>query len=43
VRDYGLFAANSFGLHDFDKRQPKGAGDLKLAAGKRVTFRTLIC
>ena len=39
VRDYGLFAANPFGLHDFDKSKPKGAGDLKLAAGERVTFR----
>ena len=39
VRDYGLFAANPFGLHDFQKSQPKGAGDLKLAAGERATFR----
>ncbi len=39
VRDYGLFAANPFGLHDFDKNKPKGAGDLKLAAGERATFR----
>ena len=39
VRDYGLFAANPFGLHDFKKSAPKGAGDLKLAAGERATFR----
>jgi len=39
VRDYGLFAANPYGLHDFDKSKPKGAGDLKLAAGERATFR----
>jgi hypothetical protein len=39
VRDYGLFAANPFGLHDFDKSKPKGAGDLKLAADERVTFK----
>lgn len=39
VRDYGLFAANPFGLHDFKKGLPKGAGDLKLAAGERATFR----
>jgi hypothetical protein len=39
VRDYGLFAANPFGLHDFKKGEPKGAGDLKLAAGERATFR----
>ena len=38
VRDYGLFAANPFGLHDFDKAKPKGTGDLKLAADERVTF-----
>ena len=38
MRDYGLFAANPFGLHDFEK-QPKGAGDLKLPAGQSVTFR----
>ncbi len=38
VRDYGLFAANPFGLHDFEKK-PKGAGDLKVPAGGRVTFR----
>ena len=41
VRDYGLFAANPFGLHDFDKLKfkEKGAGDLKLAAGERATFK----
>ena len=38
VRDYGLFAANPFGLHDFQKK-PKGAGDLTIAAGQSVTFR----
>jgi hypothetical protein len=38
VRDYGLFAANPFGLHDFEK-QPAGAGDLKVKAGESVTFR----
>jgi hypothetical protein len=38
VRDYGLFAANPFGLHDFEKRE-KGAGNLKIAAGSSVTFR----
>ncbi len=38
VRDYGLFAANPFGLHDFEKK-PKGAGDLTIAAGQSVTFR----
>jgi len=38
VRDYGLFAANPFGLHDFEKK-PSGAGDLTVAAGKSITFR----
>ena len=38
VRDYGLFAANPFGVHDFEKKE-SGSGDLKIAAGKSVTFR----
>jgi len=38
VRDYGLFAANPFGVHDFEK-QPKGAGDITIPAGKSVTFK----
>jgi len=38
VRDYGLFAANPFGLHDFEKA-PKGTGDLTIPAGQSVTFR----
>jgi hypothetical protein len=38
VRDYGLFAANPFGVHDFEKK-PKGEGDLTVAAGKKITFR----
>jgi hypothetical protein len=38
VRDYGLFAANPFGLHDFEKK-PKGTGDMTIAAGQSVTFR----
>jgi hypothetical protein len=41
VRDYGLFAANPFGKHDFEpahKANPK-AGDLTIPAGGRVTFR----
>ena len=38
VRDYGLFAANPFGLHDFEKK-PSGTGDLKIPAGKSITFR----
>ena len=38
VRDYGLFAANPFGQHDFEKK-PAGTGDLKVEAGTSVTFR----
>jgi len=38
VRDYGLFAANPFGIHDFEKK-PKGTGNLTVTAGKGVTFR----
>ena len=41
VRDYGLFAANPFGQHDFEpvhKNNPK-IGDLTIPAGGSVTFR----
>lgn len=38
VRDYGLFAANPFGQHDFEQKE-KGVGDLKVKAGESVTFR----
>jgi hypothetical protein len=38
VRDYGLFAANPFGVHDFEKK-PAGAGNLVVKAGDSVTFR----
>jgi hypothetical protein len=38
VRDYGLFAANPFGVHDFENR-PRGEGDLKIPAGGRLPFR----
>ena len=38
VRDYGLFAANPFGTHDFEKKPP-GEGNLTIAKGKSVTFR----
>lgn len=38
VRDYGLFAANPFGVHDFEKK-PAGAGNLVIPAGQSVTFR----
>ncbi len=38
VRDYGLFAANPFGVHDFEKKLP-GTGDLTVPAGQSITFR----
>jgi len=38
VRDYGLFAANPFGIHDFEKKSP-GSGDLKVEPNGSVTFR----
>ena len=39
VRDYGLFAANPFGQHDFEKLSDKNAGNLVVPAGKSITFR----
>jgi hypothetical protein len=39
VRDYGLFAANPFGQHDFEKLPDKQAGNLKLPKGESLTFR----
>jgi sugar phosphate isomerase/epimerase len=38
VRTYGLFAANPFGVHDFEKK-PDGTGNLTVKAGDSVTFR----
>ena len=43
VRDYGLFAANPFGQHDFEstreKRLPAHTGDFTIPAGGNATFR----
>ncbi len=39
VRDYGLFAANPFGQHDFEKQKDKSAGDLLVPSGKSIAFR----
>jgi hypothetical protein len=40
VRDYGLFAANPFGQHDFENlKDNKTAGNLVVPAGQSVTFR----
>jgi len=38
VRDYGLFAANPFGQHDFEKK-PAGIGDITIPAGEGLTFK----
>jgi hypothetical protein len=38
VRDYGLFAANPFGVHDFEKKEP-GAGNITIPKGQSITFR----
>jgi len=38
VRDYGLFGANPYGVHDFE-RKPPGAGNYVIPAGKSVTYR----
>ena len=38
VRDYGLFAANPFGVHDFEKK-PAGTGNLTVPSGSSITFR----
>jgi hypothetical protein len=39
AREYGLLAANIFGLHDYDPKLKKGAGDFVLEPGKTATFR----
>jgi hypothetical protein len=38
VRNYGLFAVNPFGLHDFEKK-PAHTGDFTIPAGQSATFR----
>jgi len=38
VRDYGLFAANPFGVHDFEK-QEAGAGNVTIPKGQSLTFK----
>ena len=39
VREYGLLAANPFGLSEFDKDLNHHAGDFVIPSGKTVTFR----
>jgi hypothetical protein len=38
VRDYGLFAANPFGWHDF-QNNPNVDGSITVPAGGQITFR----
>lgn len=38
ARDYGLFTANPFGLHDFEK-WPKGTGEWKIEPGQSLELR----
>ena len=38
ARQYGLVAANPFGIHDFEKK-PEGTGDMVIPANESVTFR----
>ena len=38
VRDYGLFTANPFGVHNFENK-PKGTGDITIPAGESLTFK----
>ena len=39
VRNYGLFAANPFGVHDFERLQDTKAGDHALRKGESFTLR----
>ena len=39
AREYGLVAANPFGIHDFEADKPAGAGDMHVKSGDEVTFK----
>jgi hypothetical protein len=39
VRDYGLFAANPFGQHNFEKLPDPKAGEMVVKKGDKVTFK----
>ncbi|GAA5481522.1 hypothetical protein Hsar01_00731 [Haloferula sargassicola] len=39
ARDYGLLAANPFGIHDFEKGKAPGSGDFVLKNGDTLTLR----
>ena len=38
ARDYGLIAANPFGINDFEKKG-KGAGNMTIKSGEKTTFK----
>jgi hypothetical protein len=38
VRDYGLFAANPFGVHDFESGKERGAGNHTVNQGESLLF-----
>lgn len=39
ARDYGLLAANPFGIHDFEKKKDKTLGNHTLKKGQSLTFQ----
>ncbi len=39
ARDYGLFAVNPFGVHDFEPDKPAGTGDYTIKKGGSLTLR----
>ena len=43
ARDYGLFGANPFGQHDFERDTPRGAGDHTIPANGTLTLRYRFC
>jgi len=42
ARDYGLLAANPFGIHDFEGKPDKALGNQTLKKGDSLTFRYLV-
>ena len=44
ARDYGLFASNPFGVHDFEKSDDKTKGNHTIKAGSSLTqkYRILL-
>ncbi len=42
ARDYGLLAANPFGIHDFEAKKDKTLGNHVIKKGESLTFRYLV-